>query len=1340
MRLSFLFVAFVGIIVGATAPAAKAQSDGTIAHGVVKWGGYIEVPSLNPRKQKVPGFSEAQLVLDDQVGWFSLRLSGDVRQGEFLNMVYEPFSAADAKLFNLSKLPAGPEAQLVTGVEMKQAVTFLRLRPVRRGPQSGQPERLVSFDYRYTPAGAGVAARGTASTRNYAAHSVLQSGDWYKLGVAENGNSKSGVYKLDKAALGKLGLPSGLNPNNLHLYGNAMGMLPQANAAYRPDDLMENNIMFVNSNNDNVLDDNEYFLFYSPGAHTWAAQGGMFRHRNNVYTDTAYYFLKVDARPGLRVPVKAAVPATGQPVSITNFTYRDFYEHDLVNLLHSGRNWVGEGFQVGGKQEFTLGGISDLVPNSQVRVTTNLLASSSVASAFQVTLNAQPLATQLIEARSGQPFSAETIVSSSTNQLSLSVPGNELRLGLTYNSNDPGASGYLDYFEINAERLLKLSGPQLEFRTLTNVGPGRQNRYVFAGLPTGAVVWDVTNPRRPEAMTLDASSSFIAPADTVREFVALQPGGDFSDHPVRAFGKVANQDLHALNSTVGAPMLDLVIVTHPTFLAQAKQLAAHRTTHDNLRVAVATTGQIYNEFGSGGQDVSAIRDFMKMLYDRAPAGKNMQLLLLGDASYDYKSDPYNDKSAEPDWWKKRVPFKTDANFDAFNQNYVPTYESRESQSPYPSYPPGFYGQASYSSDDFYGLLDDNEGEWDEQNLGSELFDIGVGRLPVRLPKGELNNTTQAQQMVNKVISYDAAAAYGKWRNRITLVSDDGNNNIFIDSSIGSDGIANIINATAPVYNVHKVYLDLYAQQAVAAGQRSPDANRAIDQSVEQGSLIVNYLGHGGPKGLADEQIVTNASVLALRNPNNLTFFTTGTCDFSTYDNPDFTSAGEQSLTDNATGGAVGLFTTTRVVEAGLNAGLNQRYFNRVLQPINGQMPNIGTIVMMSKNDYQAGGINNRNYTLLADPSMVLAYPKQTVVLDSVRQRVGKDWVTADTLHALARIRLHGKLLNNGALNATFTGRAQVTIYDKPTTVMTLGNEPGDTPSPVSIQESVIYGGQAEVVNGQFSLVFVVPKDINYQVGMGKISLYASDVTHSIDANGYQTRLAGGASRNAPEDNQPPRISLFMDSKAFVFGGLTGQTTTLLADLSDENGINTTGTGIGHDITAIIDHDPNKLLVLNESYVANVGDFTSGNVKNLFKDLSTGPHSLTVKAWDTYNNSAEKEIEFIVAHDVKLALDHVLNYPNPFAHSTTFFFDHNQAGSEPDNLDVQVQIFTVAGHLVRTLNAIVPSTVAHQQSISWNGRDDYDDQLARGVYVYRLTVRSQRNNSVASKYEKLVILN
>jgi hypothetical protein len=1353
MRPFFLFVAFAGLLIRAV--PAHAQSDGlATAHGELKWSGYAEVPTMATRKQKVPTFNEVHQVLDDQAGWYSLRLNGRVTQGELTNMVYQPFSAADAKLYNVGKLPAGPDPQLTSGTEMKRVISHLTVRPVRRNPQTGQPEKLISFDYRYAANTDNTAARGTATTaRAHAANSVLRSGDWYKVGVAE-----SGVYKIDKAALLGLGISlTGLNPTNFHVYGNATGVLPQANDVPRPDDLVENNVLFVGDNN-GAFDDTEYFLFYSPGAHTWEAQGGVFRHRNNIYSDTTYYFLTANNTAGLRVPTAAALTAAPTTSTISTFTHRDFHEHDLVNLLHSGRNWVGEGFANGGRQEFTFSNIPDLVPGGLVRVTSSVVASSATASSFQVTLNGLGLNNQGLGPRPTCDFCAIGTVSITTNQLALPTPGTELRIGMTYSSGDPAAAGYLDYLEINAPRQLRMNGAQMEFRTLANIAPQALNRYVLENANASTVVWDVTDPRQPVARPLTlagTAASFVAPANALHEFVAVQPLSANSFNRPRPFGRVANQNLHALNSNPNA-LLDLLIVTYPAFKAQAVRLANHRTAHDNLRVAVVTTTEVYNEFGSGAQDVTAIRDLMKHLYDqdnRPPNNRNLQLLLFGDASYDYKSDPYNDKAFEPTWWRDRVPFKADPDFDAFNQNYVPTYESRESLTPFRG-GGGVFGQASYPSDDYFVLLDDNEGEWDELALGTELMDAGVGRLPVRAPKGDKTNADMARVVVDKIIGYDAAPAFGKWRNRITLVSDDGNGDLFVGA--GSEPVAASIQANHPVYNVHKVYLDLYPQLSVSAGQRSPETNRAIDQSVEQGSLIVNYLGHGGPKGWTDEQIVTNASVLALRNPNNLTFFTTGTCDFSYYDNPDFTSAGEQALTDNVQGGAVGLFTTSRVVDAGSNAELNRRYFERVLLPIGGQMPNIGTVVMKSKNDYpgagQIGDINNRNYVLLADPSMTLAYPKQTVTLDSIRQRdaAGTAWVQADTIQALARVRVHGKVLNNGALNSTFNGRAQVTIYDKPTTLMTLGNEwdgvpgsvtSGDKPRPVEVQENIIYSGQANVVNGQFSLMFVVPLDINYNaaVGVGKISLYAYDGPNLVDANGFQAKPVGGSDRNAPLDTTPPDITLFMDSEQFAFGGLTGQNTTLLAKLSDDSGINTTGAGIGHDITAILDRDPNKLLVLNDKFVTKVGDFRAGRIDNLFKDLATGPHSLTLKAWDTYNNSAEREIEFVVAHNEKLALDHVLNYPNPFANSTTFFFDHNQADGEPDNLDVQVQIFTVTGHLVRTLTASVPSTQGHQRAITWNGRDDYDDQLARGVYVYRLSVRSPRNG-MASKYEKLVILN
>jgi hypothetical protein len=1327
MRYLFLILAFAGISATATAPA-QAQSGGTTAHAAIKWHGYAEVPSRNARKQKVPTFEGAYHGIDEQAGQFGLRLNGAVAQGQLTNTVYEPFSAADAKLFNTSKLPAGPEPRLVQGTEMKRPVTQLSLRTVRRNPQTGQPERLVSFDYVYVPAS--VAARSTLS-RNHKDHSVLLSGDWYKVGVAD-----AGIYKLDLATLRNLGVNTqGLDPNKVRLYGNSTGILPQANAVYRPDDLLENAIQFV-GNVDNVFDSNEYLLFYSPGAHTWEARNGVFRHRNNIYADTTYYFVTVGSTAGRRVATVAPPTASGSTPSIATFTDRYFHEHDLINLLRSGRQWMGEGFNPNSQKDFVFSSLSDMVPGSTVRVTSSVAASSTSSSDFRISLNgSSQVANQNVAPRPTYDFGAIAMVN--TNTYSVALPagaGSELRIGLTYTSSDATATGYLDYLELNVQRQLRLSGSQQQFRSLENIAPQAVSRFVL-GNAAGATVWDVTNPRNAQAQTLDASGSFLAKTDTLREFVAFQPTGSFP--APRPFGRVANQDLHDLNA---AGNLDLVIVTYPPFKAQADRLAAHRRTHENLRTAVVTTTQVYNEFSSGGQDLTAIRDLMKQVYDRAPAGKHMQLLLFGDASFDYKSDPTNDRAFEPAWWSQRTPFKTDADFDRANQNYVPTYESRESLAPFYG---GAFGQASYSSDDYFALLDDNEGEWEEIAPGTELLDIGVGRLPVRTPKGDPNSSLMAQQMVDKLIGYDAVAAYGKWRNRVTLVSDDGNSGTFVQS--GSELIAAPIQANYPAYNVHKVYLDLYPQLSVAAGQRSPDCNRAIDESIEQGSLIVNYLGHGGPKGWTDEQIVTNASVMALQNSNNLTFMVTGTCDFSTYDNPDFTSAGEQVMTDNVNGGAIGLFTTTRVVDAGQNAGLNQALFNRVFQPVNGTMPSIGTVIMLSKNDFPGPGvpgvINNRNYTLLADPSMVLAYPEQTVTLDSINHHaIG---AATDTLRALARVTLSGQVLNNGVLNSRFTGTAQITIFDKPTTVMTLGDEAngdpssGDAPTPIRIQENVIYGGQASVRNGKYTVTFVVPKDINYNPGLGKVSLYAFDGTNQVDAHGYRHAPVGGADPTAPQDTIPPVIALFMDNESFVFGGLTGQNTTLLADLSDNSGINTTGAGIGHEITATVDRDPNKLIVLNETYVAKLDNFRAGRVQYLFKDLATGPHTLRVKAWDTYNNSSEQEIEFIAARSEQLALDHVLNYPNPFAGTTTFHFDHNRSG---DDLDVQVQIFTIAGKLVRTLTATVPSSEAHQKSISWNGRDEFEDQLARGVYVYRISVRSPRDGSTASKFEKMVILN
>ncbi len=1364
----------LGVLAGFMRPARAQGSGPQTVPVTLSWTTYASLrnPAANPDAvpRRVPSFVGAYHGPGQVVGTYTLRLAGTVTSSELRDAVYEPFSDADVKLLGNATLPAAPVTQLRYGTEARRPYSYVLLQPVRRNPQTGQPERLRSFSYAYQAEANGTASRTTA-TRAHAENSVLRSGDWYKIGVP-----RSGVYKLDQAALRSLGLPVGnLDPRRVQLYGNAMGLLPQANATPRPDDLVENSILFV-GNNDAVFDANEYFLFYAKGPHTWQAsqparaaataltqpsagmygllgEGGRFKHVNNFYSDTAYYFVTVGSRDGRRIATAATPTRTATGAPITTFLDRRFYEHDLVNILHSGRRWLGESFTNSATtRDFVFSGdgnpaLADLVVGDTLRLTVATASTASQSSTFTVALSGATLGTQALAGIPNGSFT--TVANEDFRTFTVATPSGltDPKVTLSFTSFDPLGTGYLDYLEVVVKRQLRLSASFLEFNSLNNKrGPGTVGTFTLANASGGAQVWEVTNPRRPQAQTLDGGGSFVAYTDSLREFVAVQPSGTFE--APRLFGKVANQNLHALNVD---GKLDLVIVTYPPFRQQAERLAQHRRDYNGLQVQVVTTKEVYNEYSSGGQDATAIRDLMKQVYDRNPnpASRRNYLLLFGDASFDYKSSPYNDASQEPAWWASRRPFANTPNFDAANQNFVPTYESRESFLPVQQFGGGrlnVEGESSYSSEDYYGLLDDSEGEWLESYSSTfETTDIGIGRLPVRTPVGQRADATQAQQVVDKLITYDSPTSFGKWRNRITLTADDTDAEKTNEFATESEKIfAANIKQSEPAYNIRKAYLDLFPQVNVAAGQRSPAAVAAIDEALEQGSLLLGYTGHGGPRFLADEQLITVPSLLALRNLNRLTFFVTGTCDLSTYDNPELTSAGEQALTDNPSGGAVGLFTTTRVVYSTFNTEVVNNFYTQVLtRNAAGTLPYLGFAAGAAKNQSPYGDINNRNYTLLADPTTRLAYPSQRVVLDSIKvdNKPLHTFASGDTLQALAQVRLSGHIERAGVLNTSFGGTADITIFDKPVTVTTLGDA-GSTPVQVETQENVIYGGQASVRAGRFAVKFVVPKDIAYNVGLGKISLYAADLTNKVDAQGYQPAPVGGASRLAPNDTTPPQVQLFMTDETFVSGGVTGLSPLFIARLSDKSGVNTSNAGIGHDITATLDNDPTKIITLNDSYTADLDNFMSGRVRYLYKDLAPGPHTIRLKAWDTYNNSAEGTVDFIAEQSAQLALDHVLNYPNPFSNITTFHFDQSRPGVE---LDVQVQIFTVAGRLVKTLRTTIPASTSHIPStlqdaaLTWNGRDDYNDQLARGVYVYRVSVRTP-DGQAATKFEKLVLLN
>ncbi|WP_237144645.1 type IX secretion system sortase PorU [Pontibacter pamirensis] len=1268
--------------------AAQAQTSATTV--TLQWQGQATVLPTRSASGKVPTFAGASLDPVEGLPYYRLQLPGaNTRNLTLTETAYQLFSDAEQKLFGNYLFPAEPQVLINSAIQHKQPVSLVSILPIRRNPGSNQLEKLVSFSYTYTAEETNTTFASTAATSgtgSFAGTSVLSSGEWYKLAV-----TASGIHKIDKNVLQELGISTqSIDPRKIQVYGNGGGMLPQPNSSVRPDDLQENAIM-VAGEADGRFDDADYVLFYAQGPHTWnyKAAEEQFEHTYNVYSDTAFYFLRVNHTTGARIGSRGQTAGATQTIS--TYDERLFYEKDLKNMVYSGREWYGEEFSsFNASREFSFA-VSDVVPNSTVKLTAFLMANSPANSSFSLQLNGQNLGTQSITSRGTYNYHPEGTNSIKTYSINQQALGNATDYKVNFNFSTGGSStslGYLNYLELNYERQLKLYGAQTSFRSVASIGAPVSN-FTIAEAPAGTTVWDVTNPLLPVLQEI-SNGSFSAPTDELREFVVFQ-GNSITSKPIAA-GKVANQNLHGVN-TNGA--LDFVIVAHPDFLQEANRLAAHRAQHSNMQVQVFTPAQIYNEFSSGAQDVTAIRDFMRMVHSRSSKSGDdiIYLLLFGDASYDYKNRIRN------------------------NTNFVPVYESRESLHPI----------TSYSSEDYFGFLDEEEGEWAENTSGDHLLDIGIGRLPVK-------TIAEAATMVDKIMAYDSPAHFGKWRSQVTFVSDDGD---FNEHQNDAEHLANYVESTFPVYQPNKIYLDLYPQQAVANGQQVPEASSAIDKAVEQGSLIINYTGHGNEVSWTAEQILTMQQINSWKNKDNLAFFLTATCEFGRYDDPARASGAEVALLHEE-GGAIGLVTTTRPVYSNGNRVLNRNFFKNAFTTLGNRMPRLGDLVLHTKNnsitDNISGstGVNNRNFSLLSDPSLQLAYPQLQAQITSIN---GSQDAT-DTLKALSKTTLKGQITTSaGSIAANFNGDLRLTVYEKPTTRYTLGDERSQK-VPVQLRENIIYDGKVNVQQGVFETAFVVPKDIAYHYGAGKIMLYASN--SSSDAMGAnQSIVIGGTAKDVPADNVPPTVKLFMDDESFVFGGLTGKTTTLLADLFDDNGINTAGIGIGHEITAVLDENRDNVIVLNDYYTAEQNSYQKGKVKYTLKDLDAGLHSLRLKAWDTHNNSSEEYIEFFVSNDAGVALEHVLNYPNPFSTNTTFKFDHNRAG---ENLDIQIEIYTISGKLVKTLQTTAYASKAHVSELTWNGRDQYNDMLAHGVYVYRINVRSQQDGSKASKIEKLVILN
>ena len=840
-----------------------------------------------------------------------------------------------------------------------------------------------------------------------------------------------------------------------------------------------------------------------------------------------------------------------------------------------------------------------------------------------------------------------------------------------------------------------MNGSQMHFRDMNSVGTGNVSEFVIDNVTSPIQIWEVTDPStivRQDHTLNGSTASFRIETDDLRQFVAFDESSFFTP---QFSSVIPNQNLHAMDPA------DMVIVVPPVFLREAERLAQFHRDHDQLRVNVVTTKQVFNEFSSGAQDATAIRDMMKMLYDQAVVPEDVPrfLLLFGDGSYDNK------------------------NRLTGNTNFIPSYQSVNSLALI----------SSYVSDDYFGLLDDGEGGWLPGAV--ETLDLGIGRFPVK-------TLEEARNCVDKVINYGnpgtavdpfapnltSTTSFGDWRNVVCFIGDDEDGNLHLSQS---NRLAIFVDTTYECYNIDKIYFDAYPQVSTPGGQRYPSVNDAIDNRIDQGALLINYTGHGGEVGWAHEGVLDIPMINAWENIKKLPVFMTATCEFSRWDDPGRTSAGELTFL-SPNGGAIALFTTVRLVYANTNFDLNKDMYTHVFEPINGEMPRMGDIFRLTKRD-NAGVTNTRNFTLLGDPAVRLNYPEHRVKVTSINGNPNLS--VADTLNALSKMTISGIVEDiNGNKMTNFNGVLYPSVFDKPLTVNTLNNDSQSPKTSFKLQKNILYSGKASVTNGDWSFTFIVPKDIAYQFDFGRLSFYGQNGLE--DAHGcFDGIVIGGFSSSAASDEQGPEINLFMNDEKFVFGGTTDENPFIYALVSDSNGINTVGNGIGHDITAQLDEESDEIFVLNDFYEANLNSYQTGKVRYPLQDLEPGLHSVRLKVWDIYNNSSEAYTEFVVASSAKLALNHVLNYPNPFTTNTKFFFEHNKQGSA---LKAQIQIYTVSGRLIKTIDEYVITEGFRSDGISWDGRDEFGDRIGKGVYIYKLKVRTT-DGEVAQKTEKLVIL-
>ena len=713
---------------------------------------------------------------------------------------------------------------------------------------------------------------------------------------------------------------------------------------------------------------------------------------------------------------------------------------------------------------------------------------------------------------------------------------------------------------------------------------------------------------------------------------------------------------------------EFIIITHSRFMEWANELKNYRMNESSNSVSsiVVNVDDIYNEFSGGSVDPAAIRNFLQHAYENWNT-KPFYVLLFGDGNYDYY------------------------NYEGLDLNFIPAYELSYSLDEMYSYP----------SDDFYSRISGEDVK----------ADVAIGRFNTQ-------TVEDAEIIINKIKKYEADPERSLWKNTITLIADDNITSKGIETTPHTKQSETLAETIIPDYFIeNKIYLAAYPTVYTGAGRRKPEVNRAIINAVNQGTLMLNYIGHGDPNRWAHENVfTTDASIPQLQNEKYF-FLTAATCDYGKYDQVETQCATEIMMLME--GGAIGAISAVRPVESGDNAAMNKTFYTNLFNNPANPYFCIGDAYMLTKQ--ARTDVNDEKFHLFGDPTLHLNVPTLPVSVDSVNSQ---SLTSTVNINALGNVHIKGKVHDGSGNLVDINGESIISVYDSDKII-----ELPEMNYRMTVHGGVIFKGRASVDEGQYDISFVIPKDISYADGNGKILTYIFN--DESDGLGYSGNIKIGGSENIIEnDGTGPEINIYYDDYEFENSNLVNPDFTLLIDLKDETGLNTTGTGVGHRLEGILNDDVEYPIDFSNYFIGDLDEGgRSGKVEYRFTSLEPGDYSLKVKAWDVFNNSSSAESFFSVTNESGLAVENVVNYPNPFSYNTTFTFQHNLASS----INVTIRVYTVAGRLIKEIEEF--GIYEKFVRLDWDGRDEDGNLAANGTYLYKVnveTVDDVYNKSVLGK--------